>query len=211
MALSLKRIVIAALVCTAGGMGACAEAWNADGWQSPNKGPGPRVGDPGMESNIVRVNKFFGVNPWLSFCNDGTGKVDGVRCTVYLEGAAKPKGVFGNGTIVAEMYSLDSDSAGKEVATLVHTWELPPNEAYPWRAKKETYMGWGYSLRLNWPETIDVEGRQVAFMIKYVRDDGRVVSSSRQVLRVPMRGARPASVSRRADSRVVGSGSDEPG
>ncbi len=155
------------------------------GWASASSPGSVRAEDPGMESNIIRVNKFFSADPWLCFNNDGTGRVDGVRLTVYLEGASQPKGVFGNGSILVEMYRLDRDAKGSESAALLHSWELPPHEAYPWRAKRPTGMGWGYGLRLPWPDELDVAGRQVAFLVKYRRDDGRLLSSSRQVLRVP--------------------------
>lgn len=155
------------------------QGWNArsaDSW---------RADDPMMESNIIRVIKFFSADPWLCFNSDGTGRVDGVRLTVYLEGTRQPKGVFGTGTIIVEMYRLDQDARGKESAALVHKWELSSSDAYPWRAKKPTGMGWGYGLRLQWPAELNVAGRQVAFVVKYRREDGGLVSSSRQVVRVP--------------------------
>jgi hypothetical protein len=154
----------------------------------------PPADEIAAESNIIRVNKFFNADPWLSFKNDGTGKIDGIRITVYLEGAGRPKGVFGDGTLLVEMYRLDRDRRGQEEATLVHKWELPPERAYAWRAKKETGMGWGYGLRLPWPDDLEVEGRQIAFVVKYVRADGGVISSSRQVVKVPSRQAAPVSM-----------------
>lgn len=147
-----------------------------------------------VKSNIVQVVKYFHANPWLSFSVDGSGQVDGVRFALYLvcpttEGnVVKYKGAFGDGVIIVDMYRLERDPGAREKAVLVHKWEMPPEEAYVWRAKKETMLGWGYGLRLQWNEGLDVEGKQVAFVIKYIRRDGRVVSSSRQVLRVPIRG-----------------------
>lgn len=152
-------------------------------WRDPRSGP--------VKSNIVRVNKFFSVNPWLSFGDEVSGRVNGVSFTVYLEDAEQPKGVFGNGVIVVEMYRLDHDEEGREVPVHLQTWELPPDKAYPWRAKHVTNLGWGYGLRLPWDKNLDVEGRLVAFIIKYIRDDGRVVTSSRKVLRVPSAGGSP--------------------
>jgi hypothetical protein len=145
--------------------------------------------DAAPQSNVVRVTKFFSQNPWLSFTSDGSGKVDGVGFAVYLEGANGPRGVFGTGTIVVTMYRLDFDPLGREAATPVHEWVLTPDKAYPWRAKKATALGWGYGLRLQWPDTVRVGGKQVAFLVKYVREDGREISSSRQVLKVPVGGS----------------------
>ena len=151
------------------------------------KGPPPKEGDPGMESHIVRVVKYITSDPWLSFSEDGSGLVDGVRFSVFLEGPDGPKGVFGDGILVVTMYRIDLDQQGRETTTQVFEWELPPEKAYVWRAKKETLLGWGYGLRLAWDPKLDIYGQQVAFVIKFIRKDGRVVRSSRQVLRVPLR------------------------
>jgi hypothetical protein len=170
--------------------GRCQQPPNSAGGPHPKIAPA-RTGDPAAESNIIRVSKFFSADPWLSFANDGSGKVDGVRITVYLEGPSAPKGVFGTGTIVVDMYRIDYEKHGRENAVQVHKWELPSDAAYPWRAKEKTGMGWGYSLRLQWPAEIDVQGRHVAFVVRYVREDGRVINSSRQVIRVPGVGVTP--------------------
>lgn len=145
--------------------------------------------DPAPQSNVVRVTKFFSQNPWLSFTSDGSAKVDGVGFAVYLEGTEGPRGVFGTGTIVVTMYRLDFDPLGREMATPVHEWVLPPDKAYPWRAKRPSALGWGYGLRLQWPDSVKVGGKQVAFIVKYVREDGREISSSRQVIKVPISGS----------------------
>jgi hypothetical protein len=168
----------------------CEQPVAREGTAAPVKSS-PAAVEPITESNIIRVSKFFSADPWLSFASDGSGKVDGVRITVYLEGPSAPKGVFGDGTMVVEMYRLDTDKHGRETATSVYKCELPPEQAYPWRAKKPTGMGWGYGLRLQWPAELDVQGKQVAFVVRYLRTDGRVVSSSRQVVKVPAPGVTP--------------------
>lgn len=138
-----------------------------------------------IEPNIVRVNKFFSQTPWLSFANDGSRRVDGVTFSIYLEGPTSSKGVFGTGTISVLMFRLTGDEQGRQVATKLYEWEFDAQAAYPFRSKKQTALGWGYGMRLRWGEELDVEGDQVAFVIKYTREDGRVVSSSRQVMKIP--------------------------
>lgn len=137
------------------------------------------------ETNIIRVNKIVNSSPWLSFDPDGTRKVDGIRITVYLEAADRPKGVFGDGTITVQMYRLEKDKAGQETAALAQEWVLPPEKAYQWRATEESMLGKGYSLRLRWDEKAKVNGKQVAVLVKYERPDGRKIASTRQVLKVP--------------------------
>ncbi len=162
-------------------------AWGS-GWQTQQNGPAMTMPGPEPVSNIVSVNKFFSAVPWLIFDDPSSGRVDGFKCTVYLEGYDSPKGVFGTGTIVVTMYRIENDPLGREFTTQVHEWELPPHKAFPWRAKKATMIGWGYGLRLHWGKDLDVMGRRIAIVIKYIRDDGRVLSSSRTVLRVPLVG-----------------------
>jgi hypothetical protein len=173
-------ILPALLLCTAG----CEQPVTPVGGRSTPPAS-PKPGDGPVESNIIRVNKFLSADPWLCFNSDGSGRIDGFRITVYLEGAGKPKGVFGTGTIIVEMYRIDRDQRGRESAHPVHKWELPADQAYPWRAKEASGMGWGYGLRLQWSSDLDLAGRTVAFVVKYVREDGVVISSSRQVVKVP--------------------------
>lgn len=141
------------------------------------------------QSNVVRVTKFFEEFPWLSFSGGESGRIDGFKCALYLSTPdSKGKGVFGTGTVVVEMYRLDDVPGGGEQAKLVQTWELTPEKLYAYQSKRPTLLGWGYGLRLKWDDHVDVRGRKVAILIKYIREDGRVVHASRQVRRVPMSG-----------------------
>ena len=144
---------------------------------------------PALRSDIVRVNAFYR-SPWLTFDSDSGGKLDGISITVYLEGSDKPKGVFGSGTIVVTMYLRRVDEGGREVLTKIHEWELPPEMAEPWQAREESWLGWGYGLRLQWDPSIEVAGRDVAFVVKYLHADGRTISTRPKVLRVPVSGTR---------------------
>lgn len=148
------------------------------------------------ESNIIGVNKFFDSFPWLNFGGDAADTINGFKCALYLTSShSGGKGVFGTGTIVVTMYRLDSDRRGREVATEVFSWTLPREDAFAFRGREPTMMGWGYGLRLGWDDKVDVAGRKIALLFRYVRDDGRIVSATRQVLKVPLTGmnAVPAS------------------
>lgn len=151
-----------------------------------------RDGEAVESSDIVAVNKFFNVNPWLCYNDDGTGRVNGVRFSLYLQSAAGTKGVFGTGTIVIQMYRLDQDEQRRELPVLVQEWQFSPEQAYAFRARQASALGWGYGFRLRWDDTASVEGRKVAFVIKYIRGDGRVVVSSRQVAEIPVHGEKRA-------------------
>ena len=147
-------------------------------------------------SDIVHVFLIYPTVPWLVFDDQGGGVVDGFTCSAYLispvydpvSGKVHEKGVFGTGTIVVEMYRLDRDAAGGEISALVQTWELPPDKAMKFRGRKPKLLGWGYGLRLKWDKDVKVAGEDVAIVVKYVRDDGRVVPTRRKQLHVPSRG-----------------------
>jgi hypothetical protein len=141
-----------------------------------------------VSSNIIKVSKYFSSEPWLSFSSDGSGRVEGVKFSVYLEGAEKPSGVFGTGNLIVTMYVIHRDRAGNESVSKEHEWEFTSAEAYPFRAKKRTLMGWGYGMRLQWPSELKLAGKQVAFVVKYAQENGRIISSTRQILRVPKHG-----------------------
>ncbi len=161
---------------------------------SGNKQPTVTVVSEEERSDIVQVINFIPTNPWLVF-DPLEGKVDGFKSTVYLAAPLKGersgvKGFFGDGTIIVQMFRAEPDeTTGKDRMELVHTWELPPEESYQWRARDMSILGWGYGLRLRWPEDLDVAGRKVSFLISYRRSDGRLISSSRPIVRrVPSRG-----------------------
>ncbi len=146
--------------------------------------------------DIIRVVKIINTNPWLKFDPLGS-KVDGFRCTLYLSapvvgesGRQGEKGVFGAGTIIVQMFAVEFDKTTKrEVLRELHKWDLDRDEAYKYRAKKAEALGWGYGLRLRWPDGLDVAGQKVAFHMSYRRQDGSVIPSSRPTIRrVPVSG-----------------------
>ncbi len=148
-------------------------------------------------SDIRRVFLIYPTVPWLVFDDQGGGLVDGFTCSVYLispvvdpvTGKVHEKGMFGTGTIVVEMYRLETDAAGREASALVKMWELPPETAMRYRGRNPKFLGWwGYGLRLQWGKDVQVTGEDVAIVVKYVRDDGRVVPTRRKQLHVPGRG-----------------------
>ncbi len=157
-------------------------------WQTQAQAANITLPSPAPQSNIIRVNKICNEYPWLNFTGGGDGRVEGFKCTVYLTSPDSVKGVFGSGTIIVSMFRLDRDPSGNEIPTPVQEWELPPEVAYLWQTKKPSLLGWGYTLRLQWDKGIEVEGRKIAVVIKYVREDGRVISASPQILRVPKQG-----------------------
>ncbi len=193
---SLERYCLCALlaVLLAGSVGCMHPVNNGTEADRP---AAPFVPPEAAVSDIVRVFLIYPTVPWLVFDEQGGGLVDGFTCSVYLisrvydpvTGKVHEKGVFGTGTIVVEMYRLDTDAAGRTVSDLVQTWELTPERAMAYRGRKPKLLGWwGYGLRLKWDNDVKVVGEDVAIVVKYVRDDGRVVPTRRKQLHVPTRG-----------------------
>lgn len=190
-----KHCLCAFLAVLAAGHVGCMVPTDATATQSKGKSE-PFVPPETPVSDIVRVFLIYPTVPWLVFDNQGGGMVDGFTCSVYLispvydpvRGKILEKGVFGTGTIVVEIYRLSKDGAGQEISALVQTWELPPDEAMKFRGRNPKLLGWGYGLRLQWDKDVKVAGEDVAIVVKYVRDDGRVVPTRRKQLHVPTKG-----------------------
>lgn len=148
-------------------------------------------------SDIVQVINFVPTNPWLIF-DPLDGRIDGFKCTIYLganidskvEGKRDGiKGFFGDGTIIVQLFEDVAETGKRSEMKIAHTWELTPEDAYPWRAREMSLLGWGYGLRLQWPAELKLAGRKVAILVSYKRTDGRLISSSKPIVRrVPIRG-----------------------
>lgn len=144
-------------------------------------------------SDIVQVINFVPTNPWLVF-DPLDGRIDGFKTTIYLSANVEGtkdgiKGFFGDGTIIVQLFSEVAEQGARPQMKLAHSWELSPAEAYPWRAKEMSLLGWGYGLRLQWPKELSLAGKNVAILVSYRRSDGRLISSSKPIVRhVPIRG-----------------------
>lgn len=148
-------------------------------------------------SDIVQVVNFVPTNPWLIF-DPLDGRIDGFKCTIYLGAPLKNrpagekdgiKGFFGDGTIIVQLFQNVAEEGQRSDMKLAHSWELSPDDAYPWRAKEMSLLGWGYGLRLQWPGDLKLSGKKIAILVSYRRTDGRLISSSKPIVRrVPYRG-----------------------
>jgi hypothetical protein len=151
--------------------------------------PGQSVADLALRGDIVQVKKFYPVNPWLSFDEEGDPNPEGFKVNVYLVSAASGKGAFGAGDIIVTMYSHPpSHPNAKEPPKpkLEKRWVLTPEDCLPFRAKREFVMGLGYGLRLNWGPA-DVLGKTVSVRVAFQRWDGKLIKSQPQTFRVPPR------------------------
>ena len=193
MMLGSRHLTIALIVLLTGWAGCAPGAGGAIG----EKVPPVHMPSETPRSDIRRIIATFAPVPWLVFDSESGGKIDGFKCSVFLispvtdpkTGKVRDSGVFGSGTIIVEMYLIEYGSQGRRTTTLLQTWELPPEEAYPWRSREAKYpFGWGYGLRLPWDKKYDLVGEEIGIMIKYRRDDGIVVGTRMKELHVPLRG-----------------------
>jgi hypothetical protein len=144
------------------------------------------AGDP----DIVAVKKFYSQTPWLSFDEAGDRNPEGFKVTLYLISARTGKGTFGDGDIIVSLYEHDPQRASRgsepPPPVLAKQWVLDPAAALPFRAKRQTYLGYGHQLRLNWGDT-DVLGKTIAINIDFRRRDGRLIRGQPQFFQVPAR------------------------
>ena len=140
--------------------------------------------------NIVQIVKFYTRGPWLQFRQDGGPRPDGFKVSaLYLIDGQTDRGAFGAGTIAVNLYVVERDEQGDDVATKIYEWEYDAQKAMPFRAKKRTLQGWGYQLRLNWGD-LDLSGKEIEIEILYRRLDGQTVNSAPKRLKVPRLGVR---------------------
>ncbi len=175
--------------------GAC--ALHPDGRQTQDRGADSRRIDevdrpPPDDPNVIAVRKFISQEPWLTFSRDGSRDPEGFKATVYLESGSTGRGVFGDGLLRVVLFIVDRAADGTERLTPMKQWQFTPEQSFPWRAAKRTWLGWGYGLRLPWTG-IDPCGREIQLVFEFVRRDGQAVVSEPVRLRVPQRTTRVVS------------------
>ncbi|MBI4581793.1 MAG: hypothetical protein HY718_19005 [Planctomycetes bacterium] len=136
-----------------------------------------------IEPNVLGVKCFYDPrNPWI--WNIEHTQVRGVRIgALYLLGP-KSTGVFGDGVIHPRLFVAYHDEQGKLQYKLVKEWTLDVQQAMPFRAKRRSDGGWGYSLFLPWGD-LNLAGREIRLTVSFERTDGIVISGSKKDFRVP--------------------------
>jgi hypothetical protein len=141
-----------------------------------------------LEKNITGVATFYApYNPWI--WNEDRSKIIGIAINaLYLTGPDS-LGAFGDGIIRPRIYTLEvgPDSAVK-TPRLVKEWAFDPQQALPWRAKKRTALGLGYSFRLIWGDTLDLAGKEIRMIVSFERSDGKIFHSGQKDFRMPLAG-----------------------
>lgn len=177
----------ASLAATSIGVAMLAGACNPESAESTSRAPRnptpeqiARMSDP----NVVGVYPLFdSFDPWI--WNDSHERPRGVHVkALYLIGR-NSKGVFGEGVIRPKLFVRQVTDSGEVSWRLEKEWSLNMQEAIPFRSKRQTAMGWGYSLYLPWDELPRLAGRQVRLIVEFERTDGRRVISNKKDFRVP--------------------------
>ncbi len=134
------------------------------------------------EPNVVSAVAFYKMSPWL--WNADHTRVSGIYVSaLYLLGP-NGLGVFGDGTIRPRMLQVELGKDGKRHVRQVKEWTFSVEEAVPFRAKERRTLGWGYGILLAFDD-VDVSGREIQMVICFERNDGRLVTSSKQTFLVP--------------------------
>jgi hypothetical protein len=138
-----------------------------------------------MESDVFQIIKFFPAQMWQRRRLEDVNP-NGFVVTVYLISGKTQKGAFGDGTIRIDLHAAEYDDKGLKRYVPVHAWELDPDQALPYRVKREAVPGWGYMLHLFWPDDVDVLGKEVSITLSYERSDGGIIRSRPHHNRVPI-------------------------
>ncbi len=142
--------------------------------------------DNRFRQDIVQVATFVDkLNPWLNFDNPPRDVPGGLKLAVYFTSSNGPLGVFGDGTVLIDMYRMDGGPANRKELVHLKQWRFSTEEAYQYGFRERQRTGWGYQFRLEWGEN-DVLGEEVVFIVSFERYDGRVVRGKRNFFKVPV-------------------------
>jgi len=142
----------------------------------PQRGP--------MAPDIFKIVKFFPASMWRDF-DPADANPEGFQMTLYLISGKTDKGAFGDGTIQVDLHAATRDAEGRKKYEPVKRWSFAPADAFPFRVKEQSVMGWGYQLYPNWGDA-DVLGKEVRINVSYVRGDGKVIQSRPTFRTVPI-------------------------
>lgn len=159
-----------------------AAGFQLGGCAAPTQHP---AGTTELTSDIFQIVKFFPAQMWQRRRLDDVNP-NGFVVTVYLISGKTQKGAFADGTIRVEMNVADYDDQRKKRYLPAHTWALDPDQAMPYRVKREGVLGWGYMLHLFWPDDVDVLGKEVSITLSYERSDGGTIRARPHHNRVPI-------------------------
>ncbi len=139
-----------------------------------------------LEPNVLGVSCFYsGLSPWM--WNQDRTMVRGIKVgAVFLLGP-NSTGVFGDGVIHPRLFAAYRDDQGQQHFQLVKEWTFSVDQAMPFRIKRRTRGGWGYTFFLPWGD-LDLSGRDIRLTVSFERSDGMVISGSKKDFRVPKAG-----------------------
>lgn len=133
------------------------------------------------QRNIRAVRCIFDQRPWLNLDAAGDRDPEGIRYRVYLVDDSG-KGVFVDGTLHVQMYSIERRPEAEVKRELFSDWHYP-TDAVP-RIAKPGMLGEGYFPHLRWTSK-HISGREVEIVTSFESLDGRVTRSATKRLRIP--------------------------
>ncbi len=137
-----------------------------------------------LHENIVTVPRFYNKeNPWINFEDPPTDEPQGIKIVLYMQSPDQKLGIYGDGTIVANIYDVEKTSGGPEKRTHLKQWAFDPDQAAIFHGKRSR-LGQPYFLVLAWPE-LNLVGKEILIAISFQRKDGRLVKARPVHIRVP--------------------------
>jgi hypothetical protein len=143
--------------------------------------------DHRFREDIISVATFQDKrSPWLNYDQPARDIPNGIKFPVYLTSRDSSLGVFGDGTLLVDMYLIRRSEDGSQDPLHIKNWAFNTEEAYLFGFREKRRLGWGYQLYLNWSDiTTDVRGKEVMFIVSFRRNEGNVVRGKRMYFRVP--------------------------
>lgn len=178
------------LLLATGLMGGCGPDDGGMQWfQSQDTGDYPpdqvaRMAEPDVTAIYASYDPY---ESWI--LTDDRARVRGIKIgALYLIGK-EGKGVFGKGVIRPRLYLREEDPDGQISYRLIKQWSFDMQEAMPFRSKRKTLVGWGYSLFLTWDDLqVDLTGEDIRIVVGFERADGIRIGSRGTNFRVPAMG-----------------------
>ncbi len=168
----LDRRVVLGIVALGFVVAGCNDPnWSLDPKQSATK------------SDIYKVVCFYPANMWRSFDEAGDRNIEGFTFILYLISSSTERGAHASGHVEVQLFRVDTVGEKQSNRVLAYQWSRPTDEL---PQRNPTKLGHGYQPSVDWGD-LDVFGKELEILVRYVAPDGTIIPSRTATLTVPAR------------------------
>jgi hypothetical protein len=151
--------------------------------------PPPKPIDPttvDTRDDVIRIIPYWSQVPWLK----SSDVVVGFGVRVYFVSGETEVGTFvpGQIQILTNLLTPEGDYLRR---SLVHQKTIVGQEEVGFRVRRKSPIGYSYGFPVRWPDDLNLAGKQIEVLIRYVRTNGTTIDSASKRLRVPLSSAAP--------------------